>query len=457
LELLGQYLFEFLFPNADDIRDKFKMDFRRLYDSQGTLLPDARLRIHLVFPRTLNDKLTNYPWELLCWNTGTDLVFLSGQKSELLLSRFVPDAEERAAQLKTNKDKLRVLLVACAPQTDAGGGRVDKVDVEQTMALLEGLEKKNLIELTAVSNVTFEELRNLLAGKGRDGSRTNGERMAVDVFHFIGHGREGAVCLMKSDKEKKEEIALRGDPFFKPAVLKECESRSFAGLFAAPQPRLVFLQACEGAADSIQGLKSVAWTLVYEHDIPAVVAMQYKINNEQALTFARAFYQHLARGRPIDEAVREGREALGQQEVGSQKAWGDRSFATPVTYLWSEKAIVEPRDESDEPPPDRVVPPVQGKVPCPNPDCKGWVLPIQKKCLRCHEFLMLCPGCQQQAILARLHECAVCGYTEASAATASAMGAVPVSAAPVPPEGPGRPLEAPSGFQVPVRDPRLSN
>jgi hypothetical protein len=201
----------------------------------------------------------------------------------------------------------------------------------------------------------------------------------------------------------------------------------------------------------------VAWTLVYEHDIPAVVAMQYEITNEQALIFARSFYQQLARGRPIDEAVREGREALGQQEVGRHKAWGDRSFATPVTYLCSEKAIVEPQEEQPERTP-RDAPPrsraAGQKVPCPNPICIGWVLPGYKKCLGCNEALAECPRCHNPMVV-RLHACAICLYAEASVATAAAMGATPVL--PAPREAPSSSLEAPTGIRMRVRDPRLSN
>ena len=40
--------------------------------------------------------------------------------------------------------------------------------------------------------------------------------------------------------------------------------------------------------------------------IPAVVAMQYEITDTAALAFAAGFYEALARGKPVDQAVTKG-------------------------------------------------------------------------------------------------------------------------------------------------------
>ena len=56
--------------------------------------------------------------------------------------------------------------------------------------------------------------------------------------------------------------------------------------------------------------------------MPAVVANQYSVLDTAALTFAREFYAALAHGRPLGDASREARVALGH-EIGAEALdWG---------------------------------------------------------------------------------------------------------------------------------------
>jgi tetratricopeptide (TPR) repeat protein len=60
--------------------------------------------------------------------------------------------------------------------------------------------------------------------------------------------------------------------------------------------------------------------------VPAVVAMQFPISDEAAITFARGFYTALSVGRPVDASVTQARLAIfaGNNDV----EWG-----TPVLYM----------------------------------------------------------------------------------------------------------------------------
>ena len=86
--------------------------------------------------------------------------------------------------------------------------------------------------------------------------------------------------------------------------------------------RLAVLNACEGAkASPVDPLAGVATGLV-QHDVPAVVGMQFAISDPAAITFAAELYAGLAQAFPVDVAVTEGRRALATET--------DLEWATPV-------------------------------------------------------------------------------------------------------------------------------
>jgi hypothetical protein len=68
--------------------------------------------------------------------------------------------------------------------------------------------------------------------------------------------------------------------------------------------------------------------LLAARNIPAVVAMQAKVKNIVANTFATAFYKSLGEQKPIDRAVRAGREAIREGPDRVKLAFG-----VPVLYL----------------------------------------------------------------------------------------------------------------------------
>jgi hypothetical protein len=160
---------------------------------------------------------------------------------------------------------------------------------------------------------------------------------------------------MDEDDPEYNDVAFNkktGAPIKNP--VKWITSQDIVGLlpFGDDKPRLVFLQVCKGAAPgTLESFKSTASELVYA-DIPAVVAMQYSISNDDARLFAKTFYSCIAAGEKIDEAVKAGRIALGQQ----WPAWQHPRFGTPVVYLQSNKAIVVSTGDKDRVESQRVCP-----------------------------------------------------------------------------------------------------
>jgi hypothetical protein len=92
--------------------------------------------------------------------------------------------------------------------------------------------------------------------------------------------------------------------------------------------RLAILNACEGArASRSDPFAGAAQSLVLK-GIPAVIAMQFEVSDDAAITLAHGFYSALADGFPVDAALAEARKSVFAR--GNAVEWG-----TPVLYLRS--------------------------------------------------------------------------------------------------------------------------
>jgi CHAT domain-containing protein len=144
------------------------------------------------------------------------------------------------------------------------------------------------------------------------------------VFHFIGHGgfdrttEEGFIAVANMDGEMYR--------------LKATDLGRLLG--DHPPLRLVLLSACEGARTGDRDPFSSTAATLLRRGIPAVVAMQYEITDDAAIEFARAFYEALADGVPIDAAVGEARKAISRM-ASSTLEWG-----TPVLYMHSPDGVL---------------------------------------------------------------------------------------------------------------------
>jgi hypothetical protein len=161
----------------------------------------------------------------------------------------------------------------------------------------------------------YVQLRWLTGATLRDLQREVAHGDDFHVFHYIGHGEfdertgEGSLVLEGADGSPRY---VDGETLG--TVL--CDRRSV---------RLAVLNACEGAkASPVDPLAGVAAGLV-QHDVPAVVGMQFAISDQAAITFASELYSGLAHAFPIDVAVTEGRRALATE--------GDLEWATPVLFM----------------------------------------------------------------------------------------------------------------------------
>ncbi len=145
------------------------------------------------------------------------------------------------------------------------------------------------------------------------------------ILHFIGHG------IFQSDQGY---LVINSESGGRDLISAD----AFADFFRTyPSLKLIVLNSCQGAETSatIQ-LAGLAPQLVVR-GIPAVVAMQYPISDDAALTFAKEFYLKLCKGAnrgQVDMAISHARNRI-HMDIKEPLA-----FATPVLFMRSPTGII---------------------------------------------------------------------------------------------------------------------
>lgn len=156
----------------------------------------------------------------------------------------------------------------------------------------------------------------------------------ADIFQFGGHGVfEGSELTDDGKLLMKGKILLENeggdsDPF---------DSAQLAAILGKAGVRLVLLGACNSAARDEGGAWSGVAPALTRQNIPAVVAMQYKVRDKNAAPFLFYVYMRALGGYTIDEAVAEARLALYTQSGLEDRDWG-----VPVIYLRNQDGVLFP-------------------------------------------------------------------------------------------------------------------
>lgn len=282
--------------------------FRALFSAEvgelfhQSLTPGRGLRLRLrINPRDRTlAPLHHIPWELLYRDETDDFLALS-RATPLVRSLAVP----RPSSPAPIEPPLRVLVVpAQAPGTD-------QLDLSGELALLlEALGRDPQVEVVVLDSPESSALRRALG------------RTSFHVLHYMGHGAfdprtgEGTLLVHGANGGR---AAISGRHLA--TKLKDAGSL-----------RLVVLNACETAVASAAGshdpVAGVATALVMA-GVPAVVAMQSPIEDTKAAAFSAAFYDRLADGLSIEEAVTEGRQAIHSLDADGA------DWAIPVLFMRS--------------------------------------------------------------------------------------------------------------------------
>lgn len=281
-----------------------------LLASLATLEADQGLRLRLV----LDDlRVANLPWEYLYLSPQADQ---DGPNGFLALDPRISLVRHEAIPIAPGSVEARLplkLVVGFAspsqfPWLDL---RAERDYIESALAGVEG------VQICFIEHLTLERLEAACQG--------------AHMFHFAGHG--SFIWQDGSQTAGNGTIYLedaRGDtlPF---AVDKLALTLRRAGV------RVVLLGGCEtGRRDGVNAWSGIAPALMHV-GIPATVAMQYAIYDDAAIAFARRFYQALAVGLSLDEAVTAGRLAILNCGRPDDVEWG-----VPVLYMRSGDGVIFP-------------------------------------------------------------------------------------------------------------------
>ncbi len=350
IKILGMHLYKVLFKGR--IQDKLEAALNR-----GDL---DLLRVELELEQ--NRKLASWPWEYLYRpldEANGDGEFLARSTQLVLNRRLYVDRPIGTPQ------PVKVLLVVSRPQTEDLG----EVQCEPVLSEIRKLQKKNVVELhDLVEMVEFSGTYQPTVTRQKFGRAII--EFSPHIIHFIGHGRwtheGGQVAFVKGGGEpdwvNDEEVANQ---------VARCKDL-----------KLVFLQACESARVAPPYGMSMAMRLAHRN-IPAVVAMQDEVENETASTFACSFYEALARGLSVDQAVKEGREAV------NNLGYLHHAFGVPVLYLSSYESLII-QEKTPDPQASDLLRDPSSRFSC--PQCNTVVAGASKVCSECglHFYCRFC-------------------------------------------------------------------
>lgn len=304
LEVLGMLLYKALFHG----------NVERFFEQHLTaaLANHQRLRIQLSFTGKDAD-LANLPWEYLYYpDSESHKGFFLATNVNVVLSHYMPLDTAREF-LAPAESPLRILVVVSRPAD------LPKVVSDPVVEAMTNFAADHHVQLDILSIPTVVNLLDIL------------EEKKPHVIHFVGHGRfikaeeRGQIAVLDMDESS---AAWIGD-------------QEFAEFFVQQDavPRLVFLHMCEsGAIDFTANYAGLAPQLI-RIGVQAVVAMKYPITNNAAIIFSQEFYRELAKGKPIDHAVQNGRWRL---TVRIPNAYDSPVFGFPVLYMRSWDGIIQP-------------------------------------------------------------------------------------------------------------------
>ena len=226
--------------------------------------------------------LLGLPWELL--HDGKSYLFQGAKPTRV--RRRLPGTEVLGVPVVATP--IRILLVTARPEDEACGyidHRASALPLVEAMEALPGL-----VKLHVLSPPTLPALREEL-------DRARGETKPYHVVHFDGHGTY--------DKT----VGLGGLCFELPEDAGKLEQRRHVTVFTSdlgPLLRdhripLVFLEACQ-TAQAEKASESVASELL-KVGVASVVAMSHSVLVETARRFVAVFYQALAAGKRVGDAM----------------------------------------------------------------------------------------------------------------------------------------------------------
>ena len=267
-------------------------------------------------------ELLRLPWELL--HDGDSFLF-QGAKP-VRVRRRLPNT--KVLDVPVVAPPIRILLVTARPEDDACGyidHRASALPLVEAMEALPGL-----VKLHVLNPPTLPALRAEL-------ERARDAREPYHVVHFDGHGvysRQvglGGLCFEHPDDIGKLEDRRHLTVYTQDSTE---HGTGLGSLLRDHRIPLVFLEACQ-TAQAEKASESVASELL-KVGVASVAAMTHSVLVETARRFVGAFYQALAEGKRVGDAMLEGQRRL-KDDTGRGRVFGAdelrlEDWFVPVLY-----------------------------------------------------------------------------------------------------------------------------
>jgi hypothetical protein len=282
----------------------FKDGVRDLFARCRTIAEAERkggLRIR--FDLSTSPQLAVWPWEYL-HNPDRDQFFAMFPDTPVV--RYLPlPYSEGPLEVEA---PLRILVMVSLPKDVAkldAAGELSGIKNE-----VEALSDQNLLAIEVLEEASLSALYSKLDEARRQGT-------PFHIFHYIGHG-------VFDTNENQGKLLLVGEDGDGEAVDGQAIG-SYLHCFK-DHLRLAIINSCEGARVSrIDSYAGVAPKILQSGEIPAALAMQFRITDRAAVTFAKLLYQGLADNRSLEDSLAKARLLM----FGVNK----EEWATPVLYM----------------------------------------------------------------------------------------------------------------------------
>lgn len=262
------------------------------------------------------------PWELL--HDGEAFLF-QGAKP-VRVRRRLPNT--KVLDVPVVAPPIRILLITARPEDEACGyldHRASALPLVEAMEALPGL-----VKLHVLNPPTLPALRTEL-----ERARSAGE--PYHVVHFDGHGvysRQvglGGLCFEHPDDIGKLDERRHITVFTQDSTE---HGTGLGSLLREHRIPIVFLEACQ-TAQAEKASESVASELL-RVGVASVVAMTHSVLLETASRFVEAFYQKLAEGQRVGDAMLEGQRRL-KDDTSRGRVFGEdelrlEDWFVPVLY-----------------------------------------------------------------------------------------------------------------------------
>lgn len=259
------------------------------------------LRVSMIFSEDIPE-IATLPWEYL--HNGNEFLVI---REGILLSRL-PMEVNKINSLPINSI-LRMLVIISAPDDPSISPLNTEKEQEIILEALDKLQQEKKIKVDFTEDATIENVQSYL------------NEQNYHIVHFIGHGASiNGKGHLVFETEHRNAMYL--------------DNEKLAELFLNKGIRLVLLNSCESAKGSNKKAYGDLASMLSKMGIPAVVAMQYSVNNDVATQFAYAFYSAIVCGKSVDSALNEARILMKNLPKSN-----GLDFATPVMYLLDHKCV----------------------------------------------------------------------------------------------------------------------